>query len=118
MKPAAPSTRSRGCAVANRNVFSDLHRVGCESATSVAASQPDERDLSYYKTLGAALQLEINRLEVKQALAAEVLRTLIERYRAVVADADAGRLGEQDAIKRLDNLANAAFNSITTLLTR
>ncbi len=104
--------------MAKQNVFSDLHRVGCESATSVAASQPDERDLSYYKTLGAALQLEINRLEVKQALAAEVLRTLIERYRAVVADADAGRLGEQDAIKRLDNLANAAFNSITTLLTR
>lgn len=104
--------------MANRNVVSDLHRAGCDSATSVAASQPDERDLSYYKTLGAALQLEIDRLEVKQALAAEVLRTLIERYRTVVSDADAGRLGEQDAIKRLDNLANAAFHSITKLLTR
>jgi hypothetical protein len=35
-----------------------------------------------------------------------------------VADADAGRIVEQDAIKRLDNLANAAFHSITKLLTR
>jgi hypothetical protein len=104
--------------VANRNVVSALHRVGCDSATSVAASHPDERDLSYYKTLGAALQLEINRLEVKQELAAEVLRTLIERYRTIVADADAGRIVEQDAIRRLDNLANAAFHSITKLLTR
>ena len=104
--------------MANRNVVCDLHRAGCDSATSVAAAQPDERDLAYYKTLGAALQLEINRLEVKQALAAEVLRTLIERYRKIVAEAETGRMGQHDALQRLDNLANAAFHSITKLLTR
>lgn len=100
------------------NVVCDLRREGCDTATSVAAPQPADRDLAFYKTLGAALQLEINRLEVKQALAAEVLRTLMDRFRKVSEDAAAGRMQEQDALRRLDNLANAAFHSITKLLTR
>ena len=83
--------------------------------TDGAPTTPTERDLDFYRTLGAALQVEVDRLNVKQALAVEVLRTLTQRYSEIIAECDAGRMLEQDAIRRLDNLANTAFHSITKL---
>lgn len=93
----------------------DGRAAGGSSGASAPTAQGTDRDLEFYKTLGAALQVEVNRLNVKQALAVEVLRTLTQRYSAIIAECDAGRMLEQDAIRRLDNLANTAFHSITKL---
>lgn len=93
----------------------DGRAAGGFSGASAPTAQGTDRDLDFYKTLGAALQVEVNRLNVKQALALEVLRTLTERYSEIIAECDAGRMLEQDAIRRLDNLANTAFHSITKL---
>lgn len=93
----------------------DGRAAGGFSGASAPTAQGTDRDLDFYKTLGAALQVEVNRLNVKQALAVEVLRTLTQRYSEIIAECDAGRMLEQDAIRRLDNLANTAFHSITKL---
>lgn len=99
----------------DKNVVFDARGAGGFSGESSPTAQATERDLDFYKTLGAALQVEVNRLNVKQALALEVLRTLTERYRQIIAECESGRLLEQDALRRLDNLANAAFHSIDKL---
>lgn len=93
----------------------DGRAAGGFSGASAPTAQGTDRDLDFYKTLGAALQVEVNRLNVKQALAVEVLRTLTQRYSEIIAECDAGRMLEQDALRRLDNLANTAFHSITKL---
>ncbi len=93
----------------------DGRAAGGFSGASAPTAQGTDRDLDFYKTLGAALQVEVNRLNVKQALAVEVLRTLTQRYSEIIAECDAGRMLEQDAIRRLDNLANTAFHSITKM---
>lgn len=99
----------------DKNVVFDARGAGGFSGASAPTAQATERDLDFYKTLGAALQVEVNRLNVKQALALEVLRTLTDRYRQIIAECESGRLLEQDALRRLDNLANAAFHSIDKL---
>jgi hypothetical protein len=101
--------------VRNQNVVFDGRGEGGLSGASAPTAQATDRDLDFYKTLGAALQVEVNRLNVKQALAVEVLRTLTQRYEQIVADCEAGRILEQDAVRRLDNLAQAAFHSIVKL---
>lgn len=93
----------------------DGRAAGGFSGASAPTAQGTDRDLDFYKTLGAALQVEVNRLNVKQALAVEVLRTLTQRYSEIIAECESGRLLEQDALRRLDNLANAAFHSIDKL---
>jgi hypothetical protein len=101
--------------VRNPIVDFDGRAAGGFSGASAPTAQGTDRDLDFYKTLGAALQVEVNRLNVKQALAVEVLRTLTQRYSEIIAECDAGRMLEQDAIRRLDNLANTAFHSITKM---
>jgi len=101
--------------VPDPNVVFDARGEGGFSGASAPTAQATERDLAFYKTLGAALQLDVDRLTMKQALALEVLRTLMSRYRTIVAECDRGAMLEHDAIRRLDNLANAAFHSIDKL---
>lgn len=97
------------------NVVFDARGEGGSSGASAPTAQATERDLAFYKTLAAGLQLEVDRLTMRQKLALEVLRTLMTRYRTIVAECDRGAIIEHDAVRRLDNLASAAFHSIDKL---
>jgi hypothetical protein len=69
-------------------------------------------DTEYWRSTSAGLQREVDHQFNKNKIAQNIITTIAGRIELTVEEVNAGRLGESEALAKLNNLAQVVFRAI------